>query len=126
VHFSLRSDGAPNVAVNLDRSTWFHRNARPRLRTGTWYHLALACDGRPGGGVRFYVDGRPAGAQSLSAGRLLDLEAFRIGAYNGWQHDPERNFHGEIADVRVYSGLLTDADAARIAAEPAAACPDRP
>jgi hypothetical protein len=116
VHFSLRSDGVPNVAVHTARASWTHRKARVTLPVGQWYHLALVCDARPGGIARFYVDGRPVGKQSLAAGRSLDLEAFRIGAYNGWQHSPASNFHGEIDNVRVYSGMLTDQEVAQLAA----------
>jgi hypothetical protein len=114
VHFSLRSDGAPNVAVNTGQTSWTHRKARVDLRAGKWYHVALVCDARPGGSARFYVDGRGVGTLPLAAGRLLDLEAFRIGAYNGWERNPASNFHGEIDNVRVYSGMLSDQEVAQL------------
>jgi hypothetical protein len=84
---------------------------------GKWYHVALVCDGRSGGSARFYVDGRPVGTQPLAAGHPLGLEAFRIGAYNGWEHNPASNFHGEIDNVRVYTGMLTDQEVAQLAAQ---------
>lgn len=117
VHFSLRADGAPNVAVNTGAKSWIHRKAQGVVSTGKWCHVALVCDGRPGGTTRFYVDGRPAGTLPLVAGRLLDLEAFRIGAYNGWEHNPAGNFRGEIDNVRVYSGLLTSDEVVQLAAQ---------
>lgn len=115
VHFSLRADGAPNVAVNTGKASWTHRKAQAAVALGKWVHLALVCDGRRGGVARFYVDGRPVNALPLSAGRRLDLDAFRIGAYNGWQQNPSQNFHGEIAQVRIYTGMLTDEEVSRLA-----------
>jgi hypothetical protein len=117
VHFSLRSDGAPNVAINTGGTSWTHRKARVFLPVGKWYHVALVCDGRPGGSARFYVDGRPVGALPLATGRGLDLQAFRIGGYNVWEHNPASNFHGEIDNVRVYTGMLTDAEVAQLTLE---------
>ena len=73
-----------------------------------------------GGSVRFYVDGRLSSQQRLNLGQQLDLYRFRIGAWNRWESNPANNFHGEIGDVRVYSGMLTDDEAARLAAAPAA------
>ena len=117
VHFSLRSDGMPNVAINTGRSEWTHRKARLGLAAGKWYHVALVCDARLGGTARFYVDGQPAGAMPLALGRPLDLDSIRFGAYNLWEHNPANNFHGEIDNVRIYTGMLTDKEAAQLAAE---------
>ena len=61
-----------------------------------------------------------AGEDRLGLGRRLDLDGFRIGAWNRWESNPANNFHGEIGDVRIYSGMLTDAEAAQLAAKPAA------
>ena len=65
VHFSLLSDGSPNVAINSGESKWTHRQAGTSVGDGTWRHLVLVCDARVGGSVRFYVDGKPAGEQRL-------------------------------------------------------------
>jgi len=48
------------------------------------------------------------------------MDGFRLGAWNRWEGSPASNFHGEIGDVRVYSGMLTDAEAARLATGPPA------
>nr|MCU0978732.1 LamG domain-containing protein [Pirellulaceae bacterium] len=111
VHFSLLSDGVPNVAINTGDWNWTHRKARATLADGQWHHVILVCDGRLGGSVRFYVDGRLSSQQRLNLGQQLDLYRFRIGAWNRWESSPANNFHGEIGDVRVYSGMLTDAEA---------------
>ena len=112
VHFSLLSDGTPNVAINTGEWNWTHRKGRASLADGKWHHLALVCDARTGGRVRFYVDGRPAGREPLSLGQRLDLDGFRIGAWNRWQNSAANNFHGELDDVRIYSGMLTDEEVA--------------
>jgi len=119
VHFSLLRDGTPNVAINMGKWNWRHRKANASLADGGWHHVALVCDARRNGEARFYIDGKPVGKGRLSLALRLDLNAFRIGAYNGWQDRPANNFHGQIADVRVYSGTLTDEDAARLIRETA-------
>ena len=77
--------------------------------------MALACDARLGGSVRFYVDGKPAGEERLGLSQRLDLYGFRIGGWNRWQDNPANNFHGEIDEVRIYTGMLTTEEAARLA-----------
>ena len=111
VHFSLLQDGTPNVAINVNERNWRHRKAHVQVTVEQWHHVVLVCDGRRNGEARFYVDGSPAGRGRLSLALPLDFKGFRVGAWNGWQDKPANNFHGEIADVRVYSGMLTDEEA---------------
>ena len=115
VHFSLLSDGTPNVAVNSGDWNWTHRKAGTALSRGKWHHVALVCDARLGGSAQFYVDGRPVKRQRLGLGQQLDLYRFRLGAWNRWETTPANNFHGEIADVRIYSGMLTDSEVTELA-----------
>jgi hypothetical protein len=121
VHFSLLSDGTPNVAINTSGWNWTHRKARASVADGKWHHVALVCDGRLNGKARFYVDGKLAGESRLGLGRRLDLYGFRIGAWDNWQGNPANNFHGQLADVRIYSGTLTGDEAARLIESPPAA-----
>jgi hypothetical protein len=115
LHFSLLSDGTPNVAINTGGSNWTHRRASDAAGLNAWHHVILVVDARRGGGVQFYVDGQPAGRRYLGLDGRLDLYGFRIGAWNRWQANPANNFHGRLADVRIYSGTLTDQQAARLA-----------
>lgn len=115
VHFSLLPDGVPNVAINTGDWNWTHCRARDSLADGRWHHLVLVCDARLGGRVRFYVDGRLSSRGPLSLGLPLDLYRFRIGGWNRWEQNPSNNFHGEIADVRIYRGMVTDEEAAQLA-----------
>ena len=113
-HFSLLRDGAPNVAVNSSGSH-LHRHGHASAGDGEWHHVAVVYDARPGGWVRFYVDGKLCGDLMADAGTTLDLDRFRLGAYNGWQGNPGNNFHGILDDVRVYRGMLTDDEVAKLA-----------
>ena len=92
---------------------------RTSVADGRWHHVILVCDGRQGGNVRFYIDGRLSSQQRLTLSQPLDLYRFRIGGWNRWENNPANNFHGEISDVRVYGGMLTDDEAVRLAAAPA-------
>jgi hypothetical protein len=113
VHFSLLPDGTPNVAINTGGWNWTHRKGNVSLADGKWHHVILVCDARFGGKARFYVDGKPAGGGHLGLCRRLDLHGFRIGAWNGWQDNPANNFHGQLADVRIFSGMLTPEEVGR-------------
>jgi hypothetical protein len=120
VHFSLLSDGTPNVAINTGEWNWTHRKAGACLADGKWHHVVLVCDARLHGKAQFYLDGKAAGESRLGLGRRLDLYGFRIGAWNNWENNPANNFHGELADVRIFNGTLTAAAVALLAADPPA------
>ncbi len=107
-HFSLLEDGTPNVAVNCDGTQWNHAKAKRILDDGEFHNLAVICDGRAGGWVRFYIDAKFAGEAPLDANVPLDLDAFRIGAWNSWENTPENNFHGCIKELCLYQGMLTE------------------
>jgi hypothetical protein len=85
------------------------------LAENTWQHVLVSYDGsRVASGVKVYLDGREAKLRVL----LDDLnqtfamkEPFRIGAGGG----PQSRFAGRIADVRVYSRVLSPAEAAALA-----------
>ena len=53
----------------------------------------------------------------MGGGCRLDLERFRLGAWNRWEGNSASNFHGELDDVRLYSGMLSDEEAAQLAKE---------
>ena len=114
-HFSLLDDGTPNVAVNYGGKMWMHTRADTAVAPGAWRHVAVVCDPRAGGSIRFHVDGRPAGRKPLDLGVPVDLAAFRLGAWSNWAKQPASNFHGAMAGVRLYAGLLTDDEIAALA-----------
>jgi len=113
-HFSLLSDGSPNVAINYGGKLWLHNRADTAVAPGAWHHVVVTCDPRTGGVIRFYVDGKPAGTKPLDLGVPLDLTSFRLGAWKTWENKPVNNFHGALDDVRVYRGTLTDAEVATL------------
>jgi hypothetical protein len=116
-HMSLLTDGTPNVAINNGGKTWVHRRANGRVALDEWHHVAVVCDGRQGGEIRFYIDGRRVSASPLYVGVPLDLNSCRIGAWKNWQTTPQHNFHGSIDEVRIYRGMLTDGQIAELFAD---------
>lgn len=115
VHFSLLPDGRPNVAINTGGQNWTHRTARAAVAVDEWHHLALVCDARFGGAVRFYVDGRLSNEDRLSLGVQLRLDGFRLGGWNQWEGQAANNLRGALRDVRIYSGTLTAEQVTQIA-----------
>jgi hypothetical protein len=47
----------------------------------------------------------------------LDLNAYCLGASIAWATEPGKNFHGSMADVRLYRGLLTEQEIEKIMSE---------
>lgn len=107
-HFSLLEDGTPNVAINTGSSSWTHRHAATALPLHKWHHLVITCDPRYGGSICFYRDGKLDFRQALGLGVPLDLQAFRVGAWKGWESNPKAGFDGRLDEVRIYRGTLTD------------------
>jgi len=107
-HFSLLENGTPNVAINTGPGPWTHRQAKTQFEIDRWHHLVVTCDPRFGGNISFYVDGRKDSQQALGLGVALDLESFRIGAWSGWEKNPGAGFYGQLDELRIYRGTLTD------------------
>jgi len=114
-HLSLLRSGQVNVAVNAGHNAALHTTAKGSVGDGKWHHVAVVCDGRFGGAVRFYIDGRLDAERELDAGLAIVLDRGRLGAYNVWERSPANNFHGILDDVRVYRGSLTDQQVAHLA-----------
>jgi hypothetical protein len=74
----------------------------------------VVCDARKGGSIRLFIDGKAAGEQALNLGMPLDLNAYCLGASIAWATEPGKNFHGSMADVRLYRGLLTEQEIEKI------------
>lgn len=85
-----------------------------RLQPDTWHHLALAAD-RRSGEVRLWLDGRPETIQRLGAvdlGRTMTQRECRVGvSLNG-----AGGLRGQVGEVRVYDGVLSDAEVAKLGA----------
>ena len=87
------------------------------IPAGRWHYVLATYDGsRVAGGIKIYINGKPAKLRVL----LDDLnqsfktnEPFRIGSLGGI----DGRFHGYIDDVRVYSGALSS-EQAELAATP--------
>jgi mono/diheme cytochrome c family protein len=80
------------------------------LAPGQWHHVCFSYDGsRLASGIQICIDGRPArlkvNLDDLNQNFVTD-QPLRIGAGGGLSG----RFHGAIADVRLYDGVLTTAD----------------
>jgi hypothetical protein len=119
-HLSLLTDGAVNLAIN-SAGTHIHRRSNRTVSDGQWHHLAVVCDTRYAGTVRFFVDGEQDAEHPLDAATAVALHGLRLGGWNQWQGQPDNNYHGAMADVRVYAGMLSPPELADLArARPAA------
>jgi hypothetical protein len=84
------------MSLFLGRPSERMLGSKPASRTIPSHHVAP------------FVDGRVSSRSRLSLGQPLDLYRFRIGGWNRWEKNPANNFHGEISDVRIYRGMLSD------------------
>lgn len=119
LHLSLLESGTPNVALHHGSASGYHRAADASAGDGAWHHVALVCDQRLGGSIQFYVDGRPDRRHPLYGLDVpVKLTGVRLGGYNVWEQSSGANFHGALDDVRVYRGMLTREQVARLAGDP--------
>ena len=114
-HFSLNDDGTVNVAINAGKASGVHRRTRATVADGRWHHVAVVCDPRYGGVIRFYIDGVLDSEAELDIGLPLILDGLRIGGWNRWEKTPKNNLHGAVDEVRVFDGMLAPAEIAKLA-----------
>ena len=97
---------------------------RAALPLNEWRHVLATYDGkRLPGGFRIYVDGRPQELTTLADGinnPMRTKEPLRIGASGppseeSGATESAARFEGRIDDVRVYTAVLTPAEAAVVA-----------
>ena len=117
LHLSVLEDGTVNVAIHDGTPGGYHRASETGVGDGRWHHVALVCDQRLGGSLRFFIDGEPDRTYRLHGIEMpVRFTGIRLGGYNVWERSPGANFHGAVDDVRVYRGMLTAAEVARIVA----------
>ena len=116
LHLSLLPAGNVNVAINNGAAGGYHRASAASVGDGQWHHVAVVCDQRSGGSVRFYIDGKADRKHvRYDVDMPVRLTGVRLGGYNVWEKKPGANFHGSLDDLRIYRGLLTDAQVAELA-----------
>jgi len=119
LHLSVLNTGHANVAIHQGSAGGYHRASEAMVGDGAWHHIALVCDQRVGGFLRFYVDGQPDRKYLLYGVDMpVRLTGVRLGGYNVWEKNPGANFHGSIDDFRIYRGMLTDRQVAELAKDP--------
>ncbi len=102
--------------VNHWPDTAFKVVAEKPLQLNQWQHLLLCYDGsRRSTGVTLYVDGAPqkltATTDNSLTGTLRTDKPFHIG-----RRQNSAPFRGAIDDLRIFSAVLREADATRLAA----------
>ncbi|MEP6875904.1 MAG: LamG domain-containing protein [Burkholderiales bacterium] len=109
-------DGSGMLRFTITGTTYFGEqsiNAGSALPTGRWVHLAITLSGTHG---TLFVDGAPAGSNDAIA-----LAPFQLGSTTqNWlgrsQYAADPFFNGRLQDLRLYSGALSAAQVAALAA----------
>ena len=108
--------------VSMNRSgTLAAENIGPGMVQGVWYHLAFTWDptGPPDQAI-FYLNGNPLPGTALYGGAsnepVMSAVPLTLGSA---AYSLSNQFMGAIDDVRLYHGILTPAQIADLAAEPA-------
>lgn len=103
-----------NIGGNRANRIWLGAEEHA-LSVGQWHHLAMAYDGAD---LHVYVDGKPAGHQTVGKRRSPGTGAFVIGRRaDGFGR---REFPGTIDGTRLYRRALSPAHIAVSAADPRA------
>ncbi len=83
-------------------------NAGSTVWDGNWHHVAGTYDGTT---VRLYVDGKQIGSGTAFTTNIrYDLQVKEL--FIRHYHDDQKEFHfaGDIAEVRVWNGVLSDSE----------------
>ena len=115
-----------HIMLERTRDGWrtrsFHRDAKNgqlyggrvgEFSAGILHHVAVTSDGEE---LAYYYDGVEIHRQEIpeaNRGHLTDERPFQIG---GIPEAPDRNFQGEVRDVRLYRRALSPEEIARILA----------
>jgi hypothetical protein len=92
------NEGAPEFSVHLGGRYTTAEAREPKLRAGTWHHVAGVFDGEE---VRVHVDGRVVARRKGTGKRTTNALPFVIGGDVGQGGLPNSFFPGAIDEVRV-------------------------
>ncbi len=119
LHLSLLPGGNANVAINRGQHGTPHFASFAEVGTTAWRHVAVVCDLREGGSVRFFIDGRPDRRHHFfGPASVVRLSGIRLGGYNAWEKQPGANYHGALDDFRIYRGMLNEQQIRELASGP--------
>ncbi|SDD08420.1 Alginate lyase [Variovorax sp. CF079] len=111
----LPRDAGGSMRFTVTGTTWYGEQSivASALPTGRWVHLAVTLSGTTG---TLYVDGVAAGSNNAIA-----LAPFQLGdTTQNWlgrsQYPADPCFNGRMQDLRIYSGALSAAEIAALAA----------
>jgi len=109
--FHLRPDGTVNWWWQTSSpSATREFNSTQRITVGQWNHIAIRYTASQ---QRIYINGSLAGQASLSGTPLANNDPLQL----GWDQLAGRHFNGNIDELRIYRGALTDSEIAALATE---------
>lgn len=109
--FHLRPDGTVNWWWQTSSpSATREFNSTQKITVGQWNHIAIRYTASQ---QRIYINGSLAGQASLSGTPLANNDPLQL----GWDQLAGRHFNGNIDELRIYRGALTDSEIAALATE---------
>lgn len=101
-------DGKPQARMNIGggRDHRFNADARSRLNTEAWNHLAISYDGEV---LRLYVNGELAGERRIGRKRTPGAQGLAIGRRQDNDGDGY-HFRGVVDELRLYARALAPAE----------------
>jgi len=109
--FHLRPDGTVNwwwQTSNPSATREF--NSTQKVTLGQWNHIAIRYTASQ---QRIYINGSLAGQASLSGTPLANTDPLQL----GWDQLAGRHFNGNMDELRIYRGALSDSEIAALATE---------
>ncbi|PYR81119.1 MAG: hypothetical protein DMF87_06450 [Acidobacteria bacterium] len=94
--------GTNRPGVQMTTTTAFDTRGTAQLPQNTWVHMAATYDGAT---LNFYLNGALVGSKAASGSLRASTNPLRIGGNLVWGE----YFKGQIDDVRIYNGVLTQA-----------------
>ncbi|OYT96195.1 MAG: hypothetical protein CFE49_08665 [Pseudomonas sp. PGPPP3] len=109
--FHLNPSGTINWWWQTTAGATNEFNSTTALTVGQWSHVLIRY---APGEQRIYINGTLAGQASFSGTPLANGDPLQLGADQG---TAGRNFNGELDELRIYNGALSDAQISALVAE---------
>lgn len=109
--FHLNPSGTINWWWQTTANATNQFNSTTALPVGQWSHVLIRY---APGDQRIYINGSLAGQASFSGTPLANSDPLQLGADQG---AAGRNFNGELDELRIYSGALSEAQISALVAE---------
>ncbi len=109
--FHLNPDGTVNWWWRTTGPTsTVHFNSNKALKVGEWSHVLIRYTP---GDQRIFINGAEAGRAKFSGTPVANTDPLQL----GWDQLAGRYFNGELDELRIYDGALSDSEVAALAVE---------